>query len=183
MNVLDNAGRATAKQLQLKVAVGNGNNQYKHDNERASKKDKAKSTAAKSSHVPVTARARAYAARNEKQIAQMIGGQKTDDNLPMDNVVTDAKGNPKLGVEIKTLTVNSNDKITMHPGSLDRKQKWGRDNKAAIHTVVVDDRKSFGTRGYSGHRLYHKEGVGSYRLSTMTKVTSTSHLRKLLGIK
>lgn len=182
-SVLNAAGTATAKRFNLEALIGNGNNQYKRDNAVQGKKNRDKVSRATTSHKPVSMRAREYAGRNERQVARMIGGTKTDDNLPMDNVVYDAKGKPRLGVEIKTLTVNSNDKITMHPESLDRKEKWAKDNKVPVHTVVIDDRKAFGTKGYSGHRVYHREGVGSFRLHTMTRVKSAAHLRKLMRLK
>ena len=70
--------------------------------------------------------------------------------------------------EIKTIVTGSNDKITMHPDSLARKQDYLASNNLTGHTVVFDDRNN---------NIYYKQGVGSFRLSSMQEV-SLSDLRR-----
>ena len=172
-DVFDEAGAVSAARLvnQLRTAIGNGNNQYKKDNPT---KDRAKAAAATQSYVPVSMDSRAHAAASEHAVARMVGGAKTDDNDPMDVVGT--SNGRKFGVEVKTLTAQSNDKITMHPESKDRKEAWGRKNKATLHTVAWDKRNG-------ANDIYYRSGVGSYRLKGMTKVKNAAHLRQLMEIK
>jgi hypothetical protein len=77
------------------------------------------------------------------------------------------------GVEVKTLTVQRNDKITMNGYALARKQAFARKNKAALHTVAVDLRTG-------SAKIFYRRGVGSFRLSRMELVSSGAHLRRLV---
>ena len=138
-----------------------------------------KSSLAKSSYKPSTAAKQQWAEANEQKLVAMIGGKQSGDNLPADVVVTMNGG--LHGVEVKTMLDNSNDKITMHPPSLARKVAWGEKNNATLHTIVFDDRDKFGTKGYSGHSLYYRRGVGSFRIQSMIKVTSKAQLRRLMS--
>jgi hypothetical protein len=105
------------------------------------------------------------------KVAGIIGGTPTGDNQPMDVVVQTPKGKT-IGIEVKTLIDNSNDKITMHPESLARKEQWTRQNKAEGHTLVVDKR--------GGKTIfYHRKGFGSFRVSNMD-VISGQKMRKLI---
>lgn len=78
------------------------------------------------------------------------------------------------GVEVKTLTEQRNDKITMNAYAIARKQAFARKNRAVLHTIAVD------LRG-SKARIYYRQGVGSFRLSKMSEVTSGAHLRRLVA--
>lgn len=120
-----------------------------------------------------------YTENNELYIRTLVGGKRTDDNLPVD-VITSVAGRTK-GIEVKTMVNNTNDKITMRKDAIEKKVSWGRSNHASVHTVVLDDRGKLGNPGYSGHRIYYAKGSGSFRLGGMTKVTSTAHLKELLG--
>jgi hypothetical protein len=44
----------------------------------------------------------------------------------------------------------------------------------------VDDRDRFGSPGYSGHKIYYREGAGSFRLDAMQQV-SPRELRRLIS--
>jgi hypothetical protein len=108
----------------------------------------------------------------ERLVAKMLRAKPTGDNQPVD-VVFEISGRMH-GVEIKSISDNGNNKITMHPESLRRKISWGHSNHATLHTVVVDTRTN---------TIYYRHGVGSFRLHTLTKVNSAAHLRQLMGFK
>lgn len=139
-----------------------------------------KADRAKASYKPSTAAKQQWAEANEIKIAKMVGGKQTDNNKPMDVIVT--VGRKTYGIEVKTMVDNGNDKITMHPASRLRKEAWARETKASIQTVIIDDRKAFGSPNFSGHQLYFREGVGAFRLKGMTKVKNAAHLRELMGL-
>lgn len=139
----------------------------------------ARSLRALKAFIPVHAGAQRHAERNELFVRGMVGGTRTNDNLPVD-VITRIGGRVK-GIEVKTMINNSNDKITMRSDAIARKDKWGAQNHASVHTVVIDDRGRLGNRGYSGHRLYYAKGSGSFRLSGMTRVKDAAHLKELLA--
>jgi len=118
-----------------------------------------RSERASASHVPMTKERRAVATKHETKVATMIGGTKSDDNKPFDvNVGVHA-------VEVKTIIKGKNPKVTLHPESLARKEKEAKANKWKTSVVVIDARSA--TPVY-----YWKEGLGSFRLSSMTKVTT-----------
>lgn len=129
--------------------------------------------------VPTHAGSQRHAENNELVIRKMVGGVRTKDNLPVD-VITTIEGKVK-GIEVKTLVNNSNDKITMRKGALEKKNLWGKSNHASVHTVVIDDRGKLGNAGYGGHRIYYRKGSGSFRLVGMTKVRDAAHLKDLLA--
>lgn len=120
-----------------------------------------KQSRAVASHKPSTKAKQDLATQGERMVAKAIGGTCTKDNEPFDVVMV--RGKKKYAIEVKTLVDNKNDKITMHPESLERKLKWARANKAVPYTVVVDMRS--GT-----HQVYARFGVGSFRLAGLTKV-------------
>lgn len=130
---------------------------------------RSKSGKATSSHKPSTKAKQDLATDAEKKIIKMLGGKGTGDNKPVD-VVLERDGRV-YGIEVKSISDNGNNKITMHKESLERKVKWGRSNHASLHTVVVDSR--------SGTVLYRK-GVGSFRIHTMTVVNNNVHLQALV---
>lgn len=127
-----------------------------------------RATRARNTYKPATRDKHQVADRMEKIIQRKIGGTRTADNEAFDVI----KG--KHAIEVKTVIDATNDKITMHPSSRQRKLDWAKTNKSSAHTVVIDKR---GSRPV----YYYKAGVGSYRFGSsgnMTKV-STSELKGL----
>lgn len=139
----------------------------------------AKSLAALAAHNPFTKEKEAWATKNEQEITKITGGTSTADNLPVDTIIV-LDGKIK-GVEVKTMLDNRAGKVTMRNDALVRKEQWARKHRASLHTIVIDDRNAFGMPdAYSGHRLYYKKGVGSFRLSTMIQVRDAAHLLELM---
>lgn len=173
------SGKASVEALKkLRTTKGNGSNQYRQKGGTAERSRRAAMT-----HKGVSMKTRAMAAESEKQLTRMIGpgAKRTEDtqhNAPMDVV------SGKHAFEVKTMTENENDKITMHPSSKDRKEAWAQNNRATTHTVIFDKRNRYSrdtVKNYSGHDVYYRRGLGSFRLAGMTKVKDASHLRKLIG--
>lgn len=121
---------------------------------------------AKSSHKPATAEKQRAAERNETTLATAIGGKQTKDNEAFD-VVT--RGHC---IEVKTIMEGSNDKITMHPESLARKQAEASKRGLKAHTVVFDARNN---------AVYYRQGIGSFRLGNMEKLSSAAAVRSRLS--
>jgi hypothetical protein len=83
--------------------------------------------------------------------------------------------NDDVGIEVKTLVNGKNEKITMSKDALGRKLAEQRADGIKAYTVVVDRRAG----GLSGRATYYyREGLGSFRLGSMTKTT----LGELRGI-
>ena len=118
---------------------------------------------------PATLEKQRLADRHEAQLARALKLDRTRDNDAFDLL------GHKAAVEVKTLIDQRNNKITMHPDSLARKLSYARKEKARPHTVVVD------TRG-GKTQYFHRAGVGSFRLETMTAV-SLPELRRLISGK
>jgi|SRR5580765_7641697 len=119
--------------------------------------------------------------KGERLIHAYTKGTRVGGKAPVDETVT--LGGRLKGIEVKSLTKQSNDKITMRKSALANKAEWTAEhNGAPVHTVVVDwrDRSHPNPGAYSGHRVYFHEGLGSFRLGTMVKVQSAGHLLKLL---
>lgn len=192
---------ATAKTLKTKVRIaayreglkalgGRGSGNFSHAGRKgevggsgeassASSGTQDRAERARAAHNVFTKQKEAWATGNEKQMVQMVKGEGTDNNLPVDVIVRD--GNKAYGIEVKTMLDNKAGKITMRKDALVRKTQWARKNHGSLHTVILDDRGKFGMPHlYSGHRVYYQKGVGSFRLSTMTKVRDGAHLAKLL---
>lgn len=92
------------------------------------------------------------------------GSIKSKNNSPFDIVHTDSKGK-RHGIEVKALVTQKNDKITQKGDAIARKAAYAKANKIkGQHTVAVD------YRGGGKPIVYHREGVGSFRLAYMTKV-------------
>ena len=94
----------------------------------------------------------------ELKVAQAVGGKNLPDNEPFDVIA----GNH--AVEVKTIVDGKNPKITMHAESLTSKEKFARANKMKTHTVAIDARTS-------PPQYYYSKGMGSFRLSSMEKIT------------
>jgi hypothetical protein len=101
---------------------------------------------------------------NERELAAALGGFVTRGSAPVDVVVT-RHGRPAHGIELKTLVTQGNDKITMKTPAMDRKFDWASEHGAALHTVVFDDREAMDDA--SRRRVYHRLGVGSFRIGNM----------------
>lgn len=123
---------------------------------------------ATASHVPATREIQAIADRQEQRLAKATGGIRTQNNAPLDVLI-----GKKHGIEVKTLVVQKNDKITMHPKSLARKVLFVEENKLQVHTVVFDQRP--GSHG----AIYYAPRLGSLRIGAMEKVTLSELKRRL----
>ncbi len=138
-------------------------NQY----QRTSTGEESKSDAAKRTHKPSTARKQRRGEAEQKRLSGAVDGKDTGDNEAFDVLVG------RHAVEVKTVIDNDNDKITVHPDSRRRKEKYASENGLEMHTVAVDVR--------GGRRMYyHKPGVGAFRLGGMEKV-SLDRLKEILG--
>lgn len=146
---------------------------------------------AKLSHLPMNAAKMHIATTNELRLRDILraGGIKKvyqeGDRKPFDIWVGAnpasyysgaSKTKPRHMIEVKSIIQAKNDKITMHKDSLLRKNKEWRKfgtRKSTAHTVVFDERTG---------KIYYKEGLGSFRLGSMTEV-SESDLQVLFGGK
>lgn len=138
----------------------------------------AKSERAKAAHKGGSLAAQRHGEANEPVVAAMFGGSVSGDNKAFD--VTTSLGGHAHGVEVKTMTENGNNKITMNRAAVARKNAWARSNHARIHTVVVDDRRFLQTHDAADRLIYYKRGVGSFRVSSMTLVHDSTHLKSLM---
>jgi hypothetical protein len=126
---------------------------------------------------------------NEPILAQGLKGGGHNalslrDNEPVDVVRTQA-GKITDGIELKTMTVGGNDKITMKASAQARKAAWMQENGADFHTVIFDDRKVFNAHGPGQHDesqrvLLYRRGFGSFRTGGMHRVADMAELRRLI---
>jgi hypothetical protein len=121
---------------------------------------------AKASYNPMNKEKKRIATENEVKVANITGGRHTLDSDAFDVVL------PKSVVEVKTIVAGKNDKITMHPESIRRKQTLAKQMKMKGHTVVFDNRNG---------KIYYKKGFGSFRLGNMQEVSSLNELGRLLA--
>jgi hypothetical protein len=128
---------------------------------------------ARAGHKPLTAEKKRIADESEITLAEMLEAKRTTGNAPVDAIVV--VNRTSHGIEVKTIIDAGYDKITVHPSSRRRKERWARRRKATLHTVVFDRR----TKRTS---MYYRAGVGAFRLAYMTPVVSASHLRQLMGL-
>lgn len=83
-----------------------------------------------------------------------------------------SKAKPRQVIEVKSIIEAKNDKITMPKDALFRKNEELKVfTRAKAHTVVFDERTG---------KIYYKEGLGSFRLSSMQEV-SEAELQKIFG--
>ena len=113
---------------------------------------------ARASYKPASKQSQDIADKRESELSKTIGGKRTTDNEAFDVI----KGNN--AVEVKTIVKGENPKITMHPDSKQRKVEFAEANNMKMHTVVYHN---------PSNSIYYKSGVGSYRLSSMTKVSNS----------
>lgn len=95
---------------------------------------------------------------NEKRVAAAIpGAQQLRDNEPFD---VKGKG---VAVEVKTICKGAKQqKIYMKGDQIARKKRVARREKLHMHTVVFHE---------DSGQWYHRKGVGTMHLSTMTPVS------------
>jgi hypothetical protein len=123
---------------------------------------------------------------NEPHFAKLVGGESLPNNEPIDiRVEIDGRLH---GIELKTMTIGKNNKLTMKKDAMDRKAAWERKNKGRLHTVVYDDTKVFNAKGSGKHdinkrRIFYRRGYGSFRVENMYEVQSEQELRGLLNLK
>jgi hypothetical protein len=127
---------------------------------------------AKKSQVVTKKAAQRIADHSEQVLADGLSMSRTPDNSPFD-LRTD-----EVGVEVKTMVNQKNDKITMSKAAIGRKLAEQRAEGIKIYTVVAD-RRAAGLKGGGNATYYYREGVGSFRLGQMTKV-SMSELRSIV---
>lgn len=127
---------------------------------------------AKASHLPATREVQIIARENQALAALKSGGIETPDNHPFDII----RG--KDYIELKTIVRAANDKITMHPESLLRKNEFVKDIKGAkAHTLIIDERTG---------KVYYSPGLGSFRLTSMEEIGAKNNfgpnlLKRLKG--
>lgn len=96
----------------------------------------------------------------EVKVTSALGGIKSHDNSPFDIVIG------KVGIEVKALINQTNDKITQKGDAIDRKNTYAEANGIKrMYTVAVDYRQSM-----TKPTVYMRQGVGSFRLGSMIKV-------------
>ena len=102
--------------------------------------------------------AQRIADKQEEIVSKGIGIPRTKDNSAFDC------RNAKTGVELKTMVESANGKITMSKAALARKMAEAQHDKLRTFTVVADRRGGNTT-------YYYKEGLGSFRVGSMTPAT------------
>jgi hypothetical protein len=121
------------------------------------------------SHVGTGQHEQAIADKSEEVLSKALGVPRTANNSAFD------LRNDDVGIEVKTLVNGKNEKITMSKEALGRKLAEQRADGIKAFTVVVD-RRAGGMEGKATY--YYKQGLGSFRLGSMTKTT----LSELKGI-
>lgn len=122
-----------------------------------------KARIALANYVPAALKEHHLAEIGENMVRDAIKGKVTGkDSEPFDVLSADNKH----AIEVKTLMLQHNDKITMRGSALNRKYDWANKNHASIHTVVLDMRNGVQTPA----AVYYRHGVGSYRIGNMTKL-------------
>ena len=159
--------------------------QKTHGKGKKARKKPTKSELAKSSMVRVATDIQRYSEDfNESVLADGIKGKLVGNRLPVD-VSLKIKG--KLhGIELKTITVGKNRKITMKRSAMQNKERWAKKNKAQVHTVVFDDSKVYDPNGNhkpENRRIFYRRGFGSFRVDTMKELSSMSDLPKIMSKK
>lgn len=124
---------------------------------------------AKKSHVLADAHIQKLADENEASLSKHLGVQRTRDNSPFD-----LQDGSKVGIELKLVAVQKNDKITMSKSAMALKRDAIKTQKIkSVFTIVTDAR--------SARKSYLvRDGVGSFRLSSMKQVT-LSELKDIIA--
>ena len=95
-----------------------------------------------------------------------MNGKNLGDHEPFDVI----KG--RHAVEVKAIIGGKNPKITMHPDSLARKMTQLKKDKMIGHTVAIDARGAAPV-------FYYRRGLGSFRLSSMERVSRAELSEKI----
>lgn len=103
----------------------------------------------------------------EAKMSKQLGLARTGDNAPFDLL------QGKTAVEIKTIVRAGNDKITMHPESLQRKVSFAKKNKVRPFTLAIDRR---GDKPI----YYAAKGLGSFRLGSMQRFDNIKALQEFI---
>lgn len=123
-------------------------------------------------YVSANAAEQRLADKTEIEMAKAIGIPRTGNNLPFDLHGVDSRGRG-VGVEVKLIIKQTNDKITMNKAAIERKLKAAKENKLKnIFTLVVDK------RGEGRPIYYLKKGVGSFRIGSMERIGSLKELKQ-----
>lgn len=154
-----------------------------------SKAPSEKAERAKAAHVMVNKEIQRYAEEhNEPRFALAVGGVSFPDGEPVDIAVAGQDGKVSGGIELKTMVVNGNFKLTMDRYAQIRKLEWEKTQGAAFHTVVMDDHAVFNASGPGKHDeskrvYYYRRGVaGSARVAGMHKCESLEELKSLMAM-
>jgi hypothetical protein len=153
-------------------------------------KPSAKAQRAKAAHVMVDKSVQRYAEeRNEPRFAKAVGGESYPDGEPLDIGIKDKKGKVRHGIELKTLVMNGNGKITMDSYAQVRKIVWEQEQAATFHTVVSDDHEVFagckdgGECDESKRVYYYRRGVaGSARIGSLHRCKDEAELKQLMAM-
>lgn len=125
---------------------------------------------------------------NEPRFAKAIGGVSFPDGEPVDVAVAGASGKVAHGIELKTLTIGENDKLTMNAYAQVRKKEWEKAQGATFHTVVSDDRAVLNAKGEGQHddskrAYFYRRGIaGSARVNGMYRCKDEAELKKLMAM-
>lgn len=117
------------------------------------------------------------AEQTEHELSQALGMKKSPDNTPFDLTTK------TVGVEVKTLTTGTNDKITMKGEAIARKDAGVKAMKLKrTYTVVVDKRPAGVGTSTGQTRYFVREGYGSFRVGSMTEVAGTAVIAKFMKL-
>lgn len=119
-------------------------------------------------------REQAISDQTEIELSKALDIPRTEDTPGVTNAPFDLQ-NDKLGVEVKTLHFNTNDKLTVKPDARARKDAEVARTGIKPYTVVADKRQSLDHPDY-----YMREGYGSFRIGNMQRVPSLVQLKALL---
>ena len=132
------------------------------------KKLNPKQQRALSSYKPSTRAKQKIAYQMQKLVAAALGGQEIPDHQPFDVQVG------RIYLEVKALIDQKNDKLTMHPESLERKLNYAKVNGIKkVYTVAIDKRGG-------KQDFYYRKGLGSFRLGKMERLTSHQELKRVI---
>jgi len=151
--------------------------------------DKNRSAIAKSHAVRIALKEQALAENViQQQVAKAVGGQVYgNDSEAVDVVIKDAKGRITHGIEVKGVIVQQGaaraaagklPQISMKREAVERKNAWSKQNKAPVHTVIVDVRN-----GTKNPIVYHANRVGNLTFGDDARGGAKSVIGGLKGLK
>jgi 2'-5' RNA ligase len=105
--------------------------------------------------------------RSEVKISKALDIPRTKNNSAYD------LRNDEVGIELKTMVTGKNDKVTMGKEALGRKLAEQRAEGLKVFTVVAD------MRGRTQAKYYVREGLGSFRVGSMTPA-SLSEIKEMV---